>query len=293
MEAAFRLRQLRFLARYADGGKSPAAGLAAEIDSDADVAAQYQVAIKRCVRVLQGGLREVVEEMEANGLAQQAAILRGLSPSASSPSLGAGLISPLGRPSASTSGAEGLSDTQLELSLQAGEGVRAEASYLRRELDFLGWEHAPDAPAMDAVAFAFVPQCSTYLSNQDATLGREGAGKSGGAGGDGGSGEAALELGERDAVVQVLTVRDGCVTGRYTYRVSLPVLRRCSGGGDGKVEEGLQDDVAEAVRGVLVEHYGQAAPSELPSVVLTQVSGLVLRGQGSGARGQGPGVRVC
>jgi hypothetical protein len=89
--------------------------------------------------------------------------------------------------------------------------------------------------------------------------------------------------GNVEGVVQILQLREGCVTGRYTYSVLVPTVTGSGEGvgGEGRKEEGGAEEVgeaevAEALQRVLQRHYLSAQPSDVPHVLLTQVRSRIL-----------------
>jgi len=314
IEQAFRLRRLRFEARYGSGSARarPLPGVPRE--RGASGYTQYHTAVMRCVRVLEGRVEEVAAEMLSAGLAQQAAVLRSISSFQPSPAAVAGGVgggrAQGGQASANTS--EGTSGQGT-----SGEGGRRVAEQqVRRELDFLGWENAGDAPAMDLVAFAAVPMRAEEGQARRAGARRrvlaaaqeeeeeereaeaeaetEEEEEEGGSMEAAGADESSLARTESvEGVVQILKVREGCVTGRYSFRVLVPLVL-ADAATDASAEAGGRGvgdvDIAEAMQGVLREHYLSATPGDLPALVLTQV-GFRVRAAARCCRGaDGPGA---
>jgi len=259
LEQAFRLRRLRFEARYGDRNQANASDVTgAELGERENAAqAQYQTAVSRCIRVLEGHVGEVIAEMEAGGLGSHALPLRSLASPAATPYGGAG-------------------DQDTEDGRGAGRGL-VDNFQLRGELDFLGWDSASEAPALDVVAFASIPLPMSGARDSAGERVDEEKGRGGEVGGR-----------EVEGVVQILCVREGCVTGRFTYRVSVPLIQDAGGevgilasdvSGIGSRGGGQQEvmadeeeyDAGEAILGVLQNHYLAAAPADIPQVVLTQV----------------------
>jgi hypothetical protein len=265
LEQAFRLRRLRFEARYGDDSADEGPGVSGardkmpaeecggsellgggeaggEIAKGAGRASaaleDYGRAVDRCVRVLEGRLGEVICEMEAEGSSQQTQPLRALASSLSS------------------------EVAALAPALQTGN-ARDPGAAMRGELDFLGWDHAPDAPALDVVAFERIPLDPSAL---------EGGGDRGeGAGQQVERGDLRAEV---EAVVLILKVRQGCVTGRYVARVAVPVVVGGGAGGEGRGGDLGDEEIGEAMLGVMYDYYLAAdlSPADIPQVVLTQVS---------------------
>ena len=187
---------------------------------------------------------------------------------------------------------------------ESGGGGGVAAQQGRRELDFLGWENVGDAPALDLVAFAAVPPPPAPAPRRAPTpsAGSSGRWPHGVDGQDEGTNArrqsvlaservegmvgAAAEADESswartenvEGVVQILKVREGCVTGRYSFRVLVPLVSLPLAGAAAAASTmpgalGVSDaDVAEAMQGVLKDHYLSAAQGDLPFLVLTQVS---------------------
>jgi len=91
LEQAFRLRRLRFEARYGGGkGGNAADDIGGGALSLSAAQVQYHTAVQRCIRVLEGQVVEVIAEMEVDGLAQNALALRSISSTPTVPYAGAG-----------------------------------------------------------------------------------------------------------------------------------------------------------------------------------------------------------
>lgn len=83
------------------------------------------------------------------------------------------------------------------------------------------------------------------------------------------------------------------MTGRYSFRVLVPLVL-ADAATDASAEAGGRGvgdvDIAEAMQGVLREHYLSATPGDLPALVLTQV-GFRVRAAARCCRGaDGPGA---
>jgi excinuclease ABC subunit B len=296
VEQVFRLRRLRFEARYGSADDSPLSSPLSgrRRESSASVYSQYHTAVMRCVLVLEGRVEEVTAEMLAAGLGQQAAALRSIFWLPSTLAAAGG-----GMEGGKTRGGNGNANGE-----ESGGGGGVAAQQVRRELDFLGWENAGDAPALDLVAFAAVPPPPAPAPRRAPTpsAGSSGRWPHGVDGQDEGTNArrqsvlaservegivgAAAEADEDswaktenvEGVVQILKVREGCVTGRYSFRVLVPLvpLPLADAAAAASTAPGAlvvsDADVAEAMQGVLKDHYLSAAQGDLPVLVLTQVS---------------------
>ena len=279
LEQAFRLRRLRFEARYGDdhdkGGAAGGVGEGMSLKKAGDVSVcpdddeeekgandqmrkendskqrsvaeasspafvEYHRALSRCVRALEGGIGEVIAEMEADGCSQQARALRSIAVSAGMP--------PISHP--------GDPDEYRSPSSTTPSSSPSFPFPIRGELDFLGWDHAPDAPSLDVVVFTPILGTS-HPEGDDVGEGREERG---------GQGAVVAFV---EAVVLILKIREGCVTGRFTSHVSVPVVDGRQG--QGALMEVGEEEVGEATLGVLNAYYLAADPADIPEVRTSQL----------------------